>query len=386
MAALAMVATVLTRVTVVAKRARSAPRSAAEQTRAAALAPFVGIALFVGSALGAGIATGCAPAPPLPTHSTPAWQTVYDDKGLGGAFLSAWGTGARDVYLVGGPLGNGGATLVEHFDGEAWERLSPGGEDTFWWVSGSGPNDVWMSGENGRITHWDGAKFREEQRLTTATIWGLWAKSPTEAWAVGGTPGKGKGAPNDVVLRWDGAAWTAEALPGAPLGRSLNKVWGTSSEDLYAVGELGTVWHRVGAAWKLESEPPVAGSNLLTVYGCSAKDVYAVGGQDVIHSDGGGTWTHVDVDLSNAVNGVTCGAPGEVLLVGFGGLKVRRAGERWINEFDVAPFGDMHGAWSDGKGAFWVAGGDFLSKPAAGKLRKAIIARYGSGAVSTAIR
>lgn len=362
------VLTEVTQVTAAATRALSAP------------------ARRLGLALGAGLALGCSPASP-PTQTTPpAWQAVYDDKGLGGAFLSAWGTGESDVYLVGGPLGNGGAALVEHYDGEQWERLSPDGEDTFWWVTGSGPNDVWMSGENGRITHWDGAKFREEKRLTTATIWGVWAKSPKEAWAVGGTPGKGKDAPNDVVLRWDGAAWTAEALPGDPLGRSLNKVWGTSSEDLYAVGELGTVWHRKGSEWKLESDPPVAGSNLLTVYGCSANDVYAVGGQDVIHSDGGGTWTHVDVDLSNAVNGVTCGAPGEVLLVGFGGLKVRRVGEKWINEFDVAPFGDIHGAWSDGKGAFWVAGGDFLSKPAEGKPRKALIARYGSGTVSTALR
>jgi hypothetical protein len=187
-------------------------------------------------------------------------------------------------------------------------------------------------------------------------------------------------APNDVVLHWDGKAWTQEMLPGMPLGRSLNKIWGASADDIYAVGEYGTVWHRKGGAWSLESNPPVASSTLLTVFGCSATDVYAVGGSDVIHNDGTG-WSKVTVDLSNEVNGVTCGKPGEVLIVGFGGLKQRLVGGEWVDEFDVAPTGDLHGAWSDGAGSFWVAGGDFISGPSMGKPRKTLIGRYGPGKV-----
>jgi hypothetical protein len=323
-------------------------------------------------------APGCGATPP---STPPAWQTIYEGSELGGAVLSVWGTGPDDVYVVGGPLGNGGAAVVQHYDGSTWTRLDPGGEDSFWWVSGSDPTDVWMVGEKGRMAHWDGATFEEYPRVTTATIWGVWAASPTDAWAVGGSPGKGTALPNDLVLHWDGKDWKPDPLPGTPLGRSLNKIWGTSSEDLYAVGEAATVWHRKGTTWKLESDPPVASSNLLTVFGCSATDVYAVGGQDVIHSSGAGVWSTVAVDLSNAVNGVTCGAPGEVLIVGFGGLKQRLVGGKWTDEFDVAPTGDIHSAWSDNAGSFWVAGGDFLSKPAAGKLRKALVGRYGEGSI-----
>jgi hypothetical protein len=164
------------------------------------------------------------------------------------------------------------------------------------------------------------------------------------------------------------------------LDRSLNKIWGTSSEDLYAVGEYATVWHRKGATWSLESDPPVATGNLLTVYGCSATDVYAVGSSSVIHSDGK-TWTPVDVTLTNTVNGVTCGSPGEVLLVGGGGLKQRLVDGAWINEFAEDPLKDLHGSWADGQGTFWVAGGDFITKAAPGKLRSAVIGRYGKGTV-----
>lgn len=323
---------------------------------------------------------GCSDPPP--PSGPPAWQTVYDGKDLGGAVLSVWGAGPEDVYVVGGPLGNGGAAVAQHYDGSAWKSLDPGGEDSFWWVSGSGPTDVWMVGEKGRMTHWDGASFKEHPRVTTATIWGVWAASPKDAWAVGGSPGKGMDAPNDVVLRWDGEAWRPEPLPDPPLGRSLNKIWGASSEDLYAVGEAGTVWHRRGSTWALESEPPLAKSNLLTVFGCSAKDVYAVGGVDVLHTDGTGGWAAVETGTDiNGANGVTCGAPGEVLIVGGGGLKQRLAGGTWADEFDVEPFGDLHGAWSDGEGSFWAAGGDFVSMAAAGKPRKATVARYGPGSV-----
>jgi hypothetical protein len=306
---------------------------------------------------------------------------VYDDTTLGGAVLSAWGTGPSDVYVVGGPLGNTGFEAVAvHYDGTTWTRLAPGGSASFWWVYGSGPKDVWMVGEQGRLTHWDGATFVEHTPLTTATMWGVWAASPTDAWAVGGTPEGGTAMPNDIVLHWDGTAWTQETLPGQPLGRSLYKVWGTASDDLYVVGESGTVWHRTGTTWAQEQNP--ATGTLFTVFGCSATDVYAVGGQDVLHSDGGGTWTEVDVTLGNSVNGVSCNPGGAVLLVGFGGLKQRLVNGAWINEFAIEPYSDLHGSWADGQGAFWAAGGDFVTSAAPGVARHAVIARYGAGTVA----
>src|SRR5262249_35232698 len=154
--------------------------------------------------------------------------------------LSAWGSRPSDVYAVGGPLGNSGfETLVVHFDGALWHRLKPGGPETYWWVGGSGPSDVWMVGEKGRITHWDGVQFVEHASSVPATLWGVWAASPTDAWAVGGMPNGAPGPADDIVLHWDGAAWTADPLPGTLLGRALFKVWGTASDNLYVVGEKG---------------------------------------------------------------------------------------------------------------------------------------------------
>lgn len=333
------------------------------------------------------LAAGCPDDtdPPPQPEAPPAWRAVLDEADLDGAVLSVWGSGPGDVFVVGGPLGNTGfETLALHHDGERWRDLAPGGEETLWWVSGSGPDDVWMVGEQGRALRWDGASFRSHASGTDATLWGVYAFSKTDAWAVGGSPGKGTAAPNDIVLRWDGAAWAPDPLPGAPLGRALYKVWGTSSDDLYVVGEAGTIWHRGPSGWELQSDPPIATGTLFTVHGCGASEVYAVGGQDVLRSDGQ-AWTKLDVALTNTVNGVACGAPGEAALVGFGGMKQRLVDGAWIDEFTKEPHGDLHAVWAEGEGVYWAVGGDFLTKATPGARRRGLVARYGPGQVTDEI-
>jgi hypothetical protein len=316
---------------------------------------------------------GCGPGTPAPA---PTWHVVL--SGLQETLLSIWGTAADDVFAVGGPLGNGSPGVVLHFDGTAWTDLAPGGTDTFWWTNGTGPGDVWAVGEHGRIVHWDGTAFTEHVSGTTATLYGVWAASPTDVWAVGGTPGAGTGAPNDVALHYDGTGWTP-ASPPQPLGLAFFKVWGSGADDIYVVGEGGIIWHRRGAQWTLASNPPVAQGTLLTVNGCSANEIYAVGGRDVLRSDGT-TWTRLPVStaLENDVNGVSCGAPGRVVIVGSAGLKERLSNGQWQDDFAQAPHIDLHGAWADPAGGYWAAGGDFVTGPVAGASRAGTLAYFGS--------
>ncbi|MEZ4302258.1 MAG: hypothetical protein R3B70_45440 [Polyangiaceae bacterium] len=327
--------------------------------------------------------TGCPPpetetCEPLTTDpGAPAWETILGEDDLDGAVLSVWGAAPEQVFIAGGPLGNPNRTsLAWRYDACGWKDLAPGGAETFWWVSGTSATDVWFVGENGRIAHYDGDAMTDVPSGVTATLWGTFAFAPDDAWAVGGTPDGGPTKPNDIVLHYDGTKWTPEALPGAPLGVSLFKVWGTSSDDLFVVGEQGTIWHRTSAGWALEtSDPPLTGSRLFTVHGCSGTDVFAVGGQSVLHRDAGG-WSTVDISLGNQVNGVSCGPAGSAAIVGFGGLKQRLVGGAWLDEFDSEPYDNLHATWADGAGAFWAVGGDFLTGPKDAK-RKGVVARYG---------
>ncbi len=332
--------------------------------------------------LAASLSVACS-GTPTKTPGPPAWHVVLANQPP--TLLSVWGAAADDVLAVGGPLGNGSPSAVLHYDGNAWTDLRPGGTETFWWAHGTSRTDAWIVGEKGRILHWDGQTVTEgASRPTSATLFGVWAAAPDDAWAVGGTPGGGSSAPNDVVLHYDGTSWTASPPPQA-LGRAFFKVWGSARDDLYVVGEAGTVWHRKGAVWALESSPPIATGTLLTVNGCGPGEVYAVGGRDVLRSDGR-TWTRVDVQLDNDVNGVSCAAPGQVVLVGSAGLKERLVAGQWQDDFALEPHTDLHGAWADPTGAYWAAGGDFSSGPRAGASRGGTLVYYGVVAPSGTTR
>ncbi len=322
----------------------------------------------------------CSPAPAAPDAA--AWHAVL--QGLEPTLLCVWGTAPNDVFAVGGPRGNGTPSAVLHYDGRAWKDLAPGGTETFWWAHGVSDQDVWIVGEAGRTAHWDGAAFHEYVSGTTATLYGVWAAAPNDVWAVGGTPGGGTAQPNDVVLHFDGAAWTASPLPQT-LGRAHFKVWGTAADNLYVVGEFGTIWHRSGATWSLEANP--ATGNLTTVAGCGPGEVYAVGGRDVLRSDGT-TWVRLGVStmLTNDVSGVSCASSGHVVIVGFGGLKQRLTGGSWQDDFGAPPFSDLHGVWADPTGGYWAAGGDFITDPQPGAARLGVVAYYGSAVPSSAIQ
>lgn len=318
----------------------------------------------------------------------PAWQAVFDDGKLDRALLSVWGTSENSVYVVGGPLKNSGKeALALHYDGNAWTDLQTGGADSFWWVTGSGDDDVWMVGENGRVTHFDGTTLEEMSSGTTATLWGAIAFAKDDVWFVGGMVGGPATTPDDVVIHWDGASFTPEVLPGTPKTRALFKIWGPSSDELFVVGEAGAIWHKKGGTWTYEADPPLSGGNLTTVHGCAANDVFAVGARDILHYDGA-AWTKLDHGLGNDVNGVHCAQGGDksAAIVGMAGLKQRLVDGTWNDEFVRPPHGDLHAVWADPTGAFWAVGGEFIASPKPNGARNGIVARYGPGTVSDTLQ
>lgn len=314
------------------------------------------------------------------------WRVVLEN--LDGALLSVWSPpGTKDVFAVGGPLGNSGfEALVLRYDGARWNRLPAGGASSFWWVAGTSATDVWMVGEKGRIAHYDGANFRPHPEAAgDYTLYGVWPASPTSAYAVGGLAETGKGPQNDVVLRWDGTSWKREALPSEE-GRALFKVWGRSDDDVYVVGEAGTLWHKDKGTWAREANQPViATGTLLTVFGCDDGRVFAVGGRDVLRKKDG-VWTRLaDAPLFNDVNGGACGKDGTVVLVGLGGLKLRLVQDAWIDEATQKPYTDLHGTFVDAEGTMYGVGGGYLSSAKPGARRNGTLARRGPGVISSTV-
>ncbi|MFO0580102.1 MAG: hypothetical protein U1A78_39515 [Polyangia bacterium] len=65
-----------------------------------------------------------------------------------------------------------------------------------------------------------------------------------------------------------------------PQGNHLRKVWGTAANNLWAIGDLGTILHWDGTAWT-QSQSPVQ-SYLYGIWGRAANDIWIVGEQGII--------------------------------------------------------------------------------------------------------
>jgi len=160
------------------------------------------------------------------------WSAV-EEGAPEGAFLMAWGATSDDIWVVGGQP-DAGVVLRGDADGFVHQSL-PEGVPILDWVNGTGPDDIWVGGVAGTLLHWNGAAWEDHSLAMEEAIWGIYARSPSEAWAVGGTSAWGGTAA--VALRWDGLAWHPLDLPPPA----------DSAPNLFKVTHDGTHLWMVGA-------------------------------------------------------------------------------------------------------------------------------------------
>jgi hypothetical protein len=81
------------------------------------------------------------------------------------------------------------------------------------------------------------------------------------------------------MIHWNGSSYINDCSMNSLLAGAINKIWGISSNDLYAVGGSGTIVHYNGSGWtKIESGTTLA---IYDIYGAKNNktgeiDVYAV--------------------------------------------------------------------------------------------------------------
>jgi len=268
------------------------------------------------------------------------------------------GTGSRTVALA------GGATVEVRFLVRCaavtigqWNRMESGTTFSLYSVWGSSATDVFTVGEPGGqfesgIFHFDGQTWTTQSTQTGVTLYGIWGSGPTDVFAVGSSP-LGTLGYNGVLLHFDGSTWSQTTPP--PLGNdgttetSYYAVWGSSSTDVFAAGESNNgfsqarIAHFDGTAWSDMVLPARDDRVLADVFGTSGQDVYAVGYFDagpsvrrgavrhsaprsgslrfftdgvILHYDGT-AWVDAPVDGTGAAfYGVWASAPNDVFAVG----------------------------------------------------------------------
>lgn len=293
------------------------------------------------------------------------WSILTMDRP--GALLSVFGRAPDDVFVVGGDQGEGRGPTVLRFDGHDFESLQTGvAEGNLWWVTGVEDGPLFMGGDQGLLLRYQDQRFERMETPSTGTIYGLWAPSADDVWAVGGFGATGAFVWRLQDRRWQPASGFAElrGSDGQPLetSASLRKVWGTGPSDVWIAGTAGITLHYDGSGFELQTVPHQ--EDLITVH-ATGDHVVAVGGigSGVIYEHAADGWRDVTPDGAPELNGVWLQGDGGYA-VGGSGVVYRREAGSW-RRLDVPDLvtEDLHSVWVDARGCVFAAGGRWRAYP-----------------------
>ena len=277
---------------------------------------------------------------PVRVQRGAAWVGLVVLAGLGGCGGGGPGTGDRAVLIAseqpgvlssaaylddgsaiiaGGQIGGGGALLLR-WDGQMVTPLPAQSAHAFWWVTAIAPNDLLLAGEAGEVHRFDGntLTLMDAGVPADATLFGIWAASDDEAWAVGGS--FSSSGSKRVIRHLSGGQWVSVDSPADVAAETTYfKVWGAGASDVWIVGDGGVVLHWDGSA--LTRDARVGGAErFLTVHGCDAQNVWIVGGTvtSELRAYDGQTWRTVDVPGAQPLSGVACQGDDAVVSGAFG--------------------------------------------------------------------
>jgi hypothetical protein len=277
-----------------------------------------------------------------------SWSSM--SSGATNDFSGVWGSSSNDAFAVGvnGP--------ILHYTGDSWSEMSSPRTNGLLDVWGSSSNDVFAVGYGGTILHYDGNSWSSMSSVTTDALWAVWGTSSDDVFAVGGYgiyPQTEHSTGYGTIVHYDGNSWSSMSS-GTTIG--LGGVWGSSSNDVFAVGYGGTILHYDGNSWSEMSTPNT--NDLLDVWGSSSNDVFVVGGSGILHYDGD-SWSEMSISptLTEYVRLYrVCGISSD---------DVFAIGQSWANQmyhgiilhYDGNSWSRTMGCGSASKDVFFVGGG-----------------------------
>lgn len=196
-------------------------------------------------------------------------------------------------------------------------------------IWGSSPNDIWAVGARGTAIHFNGTEWQPVTTNSMAALSGVWAASPTDAWSVGAD------ASGLALYHWNGSQWLHTDLP-APGRVTMRAVWGSASDDVWAVGgsmDSGDpgVWHWDGGTWRPEFIPGGRPMPLFSVAGISNRvSLVGLGLEFYQHSPSG--WNAPQMPPRGALFS--------------GGMCVSADGAAWITSPNASVYRYAAGGWS----------------------------------------
>lgn len=329
-----------------------------------------------------------------------------------------WAAGPDDVFATSKVYGfdsNGPALFVIRHHGGEWEgELLSGGLGLNWLgggsLSGSGPDDVWVSAwapaserlswskpstAGSTLWRFDGSRWS----ALDPAIWGpVFVAAPGDVWVgkfhlAGGAWTEVADAPDHVfwssgardvwgvqdddlstLVHWNGERWTARAHLGGDLrviGRNLapaEAAWALAPTDDGGAELLrwdGAAWARIPGSHLGHAEVQLLG---MATYGSSERDVW------LSHRDGylrwdGARWTLTSLELSVEAAWPSAWRGGLERLTGTGPEDVWASNQAGIFHWDGARWtphgspGEVHAIWTPRAGLLFALGYEVTRLP-----------------------
>jgi len=283
---------------------------------------------------------------------------------------SIWGIAEDDIFAV----GSGG--VVVHYDGSEWsETTLTYRAGISGWVSrdlhgvwGSDVNNVFAVGNNRQVWYYNGSDWLcRHSTLLANPLYGVWGRSPDEVFGVGQLM--------DLIFRWYNVVYSnTQGAVSNPttIHNTLYDIWGTGTQtgdDLYAVGngriveyQENKVWQDIDAdmtAFPLDDEGTVylEDTNFRGVWGSSADDVFVVGDAGTIVHYDGSEWSLMESPTTEDLQSVWGTCFHDVYAVGNGGTVIHYNGATWADISDQIPTTEnLYDIWGSSSKDIYVVG------------------------------
>ncbi|NLI55798.1 hypothetical protein GX420_02250 [bacterium] len=165
------------------------------------------------------------------------------DSGTTNYLRCVWGSGPNDVFIV----GDDGVIL--HYNGTSWSSMDSGTTNYLLSVWGNGPNDVFAIGYAGTILHYNGTSWSSMDSGTINTSLGVWGSASNDVYTVGYT---------GAILHYNGTSWSS--MDSGTIN-DLYAVWGSGPNDIFAIGASGTILHyEISCIITFDTLPPNTGT------------------------------------------------------------------------------------------------------------------------------
>ncbi len=262
-----------------------------------------------------GFLAGCSPDDGDNNTTDMGEDSDLFDTSETGWLLHVNGRSASDIYVVGGEP-DGGAML--HYDGDEWSNVSLPAVPLLNWVHLFDDQAV-VVGNGGTVLIQEQGEWVVEQTPVDRDLWGVWGSSMDDIWAVGGN---GREAGQATIIRRQNGEWSEVPTPELerPGVNAWYKVWGSGADNVYIVGQRGGMLRWNGQDFE---ELGIGTSrDLISIHGVSADAITVVGGRSngVIGYYDGDTWTSEELSPAPGVNGVWMTSENEARIVGVRGL------------------------------------------------------------------